>query len=38
MVKPQLPFDSSVPELNTETRVEIRKYIHKKNNVLPFHH
>jgi hypothetical protein len=38
MVKPQLPFDSSVPELSTETRVEIRKYIHKKNNVLPFHH
>ena len=38
MVKPQLPFDSSIPKLNTETRVEIRKYIHKKNNVLPFHH
>lgn len=30
MVNPELPFDSSIPELNTETRVEIRKYMHKK--------
>ena len=30
MVNPELPFDSSIPELNKKTRVEIRKYMHKK--------